>query len=199
MSFAVNDEKEPSEGLQRAIESVKSKVSIFAAAGNIRIGKAEPVAYPARSGDVIRIYSFDGSGKASNFNPPIEPQITRYMGCIGESLIEPIRKTEILPGSSTATAIAAGIGALVLDFARFYADGDFKEGNPDLDLSKNSKILKHKRVVEHILWEMTTMQVSSYSLIRPQAFFRLDEGWVEAAAAKILHIMKSEKSGRLQG
>jgi hypothetical protein len=193
MSFAVNERSGPGEKLQRAIEDARNKVSIFAAAGNCRTWENESVAYPARSTDVIRIYSFKGSGASSDFNPEKEPQTKQYLGCIGENLTDPTTKHIASPGTSIATAIAAGIGAIVLDFARFD-----DEESPDRDWLKDGNTLKQKRVMEHILWNMTQQVPYSHNIIKPQRLFDVTKrGWIKKARTQIGNILDKERTGCL--
>ncbi|KAJ8122781.1 hypothetical protein ONZ43_g1110 [Nemania bipapillata] len=177
MSFAINEGMKPSKALQDAIEQVKSKVSIFAAAGNSRHRAKNSVAYPA--------------------SPELEQTKTQHIGCIGENLMEPITKTITPSGTSVATAIAAGIGAIVLDFARFCADRSEKEGLV-YGVSKDSGEIKRKEVMEQLLWEMTGKNSHTYNLIRPLNLFDLSDPdkWVDRAAGKIDDIINQATDGR---
>ena len=97
-------------------------VIIFAAGGNSGANPRYPVLFPACLRQVICINSTNGYNKPSQFNPPATPD--RTLSILGEAVTAawPVSKgigeTSVQSGSSHATPIAAGVAALVLEYAR---------------------------------------------------------------------------------
>ncbi|PYH78778.1 hypothetical protein BO82DRAFT_404838 [Aspergillus uvarum CBS 121591] len=120
MSFAVDDAGEVIERTVMNMVSIRQGRIIFlAAAGNNGLQAAPNV--PARLGNVISIRSADFKGTASPNNPPLKvPYSGLSFTAIGQDV--PERLCEYMPpnrrtGSSVATAVAAGITALLLSYA----------------------------------------------------------------------------------
>ncbi|KAH7165314.1 hypothetical protein EDB81DRAFT_249744 [Dactylonectria macrodidyma] len=115
--------------LEAAIYNANSKgVLMFAAASNN--GGRQGRAYPARSSSVICIHSTDTYGVASAFSPTASPD-DMNLATVGESIKSAwplsLCDQELNPacvahksGTSYATAIAAGIGAFLLQYARLH-------------------------------------------------------------------------------
>lgn len=112
--------------LDRAIRRAHDKgVLMFAAASNDGANKVVPVAYPARASDsgVFCIHSTDGLGNASKFTPIAQENLENF-ATLGEAVRSAwpwkLRKglEQRKSGTSTATPIAAGIAALILEFGR---------------------------------------------------------------------------------
>ena len=107
------------------VSAYSKKVIMFAAAAN-HGGNAD-IAYPAsKQGFVFCINATDGEGTPAGFNPPHGPNLDNYstLGIAVESTwkispkpssVDCVRR---MSGTSMATPIAAGIAALVLEFAR---------------------------------------------------------------------------------
>ncbi|PYI26891.1 hypothetical protein BP00DRAFT_450761 [Aspergillus indologenus CBS 114.80] len=116
MSFAVDDDKEVIEKTVREIlHKTEGRVIFLAAAGNN--GAYEDPTIPARLGDVISIRSAAPKGNPSVGNPPLRPSSGLSFTAIGQDVPEML--CEHMPpgrraGSSVATAVAAGIAALLL-------------------------------------------------------------------------------------
>ncbi|KAM0354186.1 hypothetical protein ACHAPU_001221 [Fusarium lateritium] len=122
MSFGFPHDED---GLSVAIEDVeRSRDIIFlASAGNNAAYQRE--AFPARHRSVISIRATDCQGTFSASNPPIIDRSTVVLGTFGNNLPDRL-SGEIgsrfgpqicLPGSSIATAVAAGIAASTIAYA----------------------------------------------------------------------------------
>lgn len=111
--------------IRDAIERAQNHgVIIFAAASNEGAIEGREASFPARMvGKVIKISSADGGGAASRFNPPPSPSNDNF-SVLGEAVKSAWPKAlhesgeKRGSGTSVATPIAAGIAALVLEFAR---------------------------------------------------------------------------------
>ena len=113
------------EVISNAITVAVQKVVIFAAASNKGLNCSGP-AYPARDEKVICINSAHYNGGESDDNP--EPVWGQNLSILGENVASAWPKAlcseanpesmKVASGTSVATAIAASIGALLLDFVR---------------------------------------------------------------------------------
>ena len=129
MSFAFSEEIE---NIQTAIEEASYKnVLMFAAASNNRHNRKDPIGYPARMWDyVICVNSTDRRGSKSGFS--LEGEIGRdNFSVVGERVeaVWPLagirnrnekeekEQQRQQNGTSYATPIATGIGALILEYS----------------------------------------------------------------------------------
>ena len=104
--------------IQKALDdAISKKVLLFAAAAND--GANEHIAYPANQPSVFAIFSTDGFGNPSDFNPVFRDDGFSF-ATLGENVLSNhlnnTKKT--LSGTSIATPIAAATAALVLEFVR---------------------------------------------------------------------------------
>lgn len=121
MSFGFRNE--PEEFLE-VIQNTYDNL-MFESASNFDSKEEASIRFPARlKHRVICINSADGNGNPSGGNPPHDPQRDNF-SILGEDVplgrefipgLEPCAKFG--DGASMATAIAAGVAALVLGFAR---------------------------------------------------------------------------------
>ncbi|KAI1150674.1 peptidase S8/S53 domain-containing protein [Nemania diffusa] len=124
MSFGWNEAELPGitvtpDGISGAIEFAKEKrVLLFAAASNYGLAQLNDVFYPARDSRVISVDAEDGLGNPASFarNSIRWGGGTRYCAP-GLSVESPVSATAMC-GSSFACPVAAGVAALVLEFAR---------------------------------------------------------------------------------
>ncbi|KAF8867425.1 hypothetical protein BDZ45DRAFT_795139 [Acephala macrosclerotiorum] len=121
MSFGFGAEHE---SLYKSIKGAAYKgVVIFAAASNDGKNRPGGIAWPAKQAEVICVHSGDGYGTPSSFTP--SPQDSQRIMALGEcvksawpqSLKSP-GDQKLMSGTSCAAPIAAGIAAVILDYAR---------------------------------------------------------------------------------
>ena len=114
------------------MKATEHGVLIFAFASNI--GANHPITFPARLHGVFCIGSADGLGTQSTFNPPFQGE-EKY-SALGEAVsaacpknlslkpgYDPSTGTIRRDGTSTATVVAAGTAALLIDYTRQFMDG----------------------------------------------------------------------------
>lgn len=108
--------REESRRLEEAVRKAGADNKlIFASASNW--GNLDGVAFPARHPATICIYSTNTADKPSDFNPEPQPGAHNFalMGEGWQSYVDPQRYEK---GTSMATAAAAGLAAMILDFSR---------------------------------------------------------------------------------
>ncbi|KAM0543608.1 hypothetical protein ACHAPJ_012195 [Fusarium lateritium] len=109
------------EGVRQAIDFARQNgVHLFASTSNDGLlGPPNDILYPARSDDVIAIDAADGFGEHARTAPSLSSQYSRgsRFSAPGLGLSCPNSATK-WSGSSFACPIAAGIGALLLEFTR---------------------------------------------------------------------------------
>lgn len=119
MSFALSeDDPQGTREIWNAIDAVRYKVLMFAAASNDGLNSGRK--FPARHPDVFCIHSASGAGNPSrHLNPGPWRDDFNYTA-LGEYVEAPScgETTPRVSGTSIAAPIAAGIAALVLEFTR---------------------------------------------------------------------------------
>ncbi|KAI1360340.1 peptidase S8/S53 domain-containing protein [Xylaria arbuscula] len=109
----------PGEGISDAIEYAKKQgVLLFAAASNYGLTVSNPVLYPARDHNVISVDAEDGLGNPASFAKNSERGDGRIRYCAPGLSVNSLVSAEPACGSSFACPVAAGVAALVLEFAR---------------------------------------------------------------------------------
>jgi Subtilase family len=126
MSFGFPRQTQELECVHQAILSAyRQNILLFAAARNN--GALQKVAYPADQPEVICVYSADGEGNGSHFNP--SPENNMALSVVGEAVesswLE--NKTVRESGTSSATPIAAGIAGILMDYLLFVRKGNWTE------------------------------------------------------------------------
>lgn len=117
MSFGWDYNDHP--GVSKAIAAAKAQgVLMFASTSNYGLTTTNDILYPALADEVISIDAADGTGEPAAFNPSsvLVPGKERFCAP-GAGLSTPISE-ELVSGTSFASPIAAGVAALVLEFAR---------------------------------------------------------------------------------
>ena len=111
MSFGFEKEQD---SVYEAIKLANTKgIAMFAAASNAGANREDNVAWPASAPEVICVHSASGRGTKSSFTP--EPDDGKRVMVLGEC-VQSVGK--YMSGTSCAAPIAAGIAAIVLDYAR---------------------------------------------------------------------------------
>jgi hypothetical protein len=148
MSFGMT---KPDPDIKEAIHEAYGKnIIIFAAASNE--GGNHDVTYPARNPEVIPIFSTDGKGNKSDFNP--NPIKSGSFAILGEGIEsswttcnEP--KTTVLTkfksGTSYACPVAAGMASLMLDFVKLHRQSWYPELRSRLGITKAFDLMEYKR------------------------------------------------------
>ncbi|KAI9147009.1 Major intracellular serine protease [Paramyrothecium foliicola] len=127
MSFGFSSEIELVRG---AIKHAHAHdVLMFAAASNDGKNRPDGVAWPARESGVICVHAGDGHGNASSFTPgPQENMKIMVLGeCIRSAWPQGPKAADEhrhMSGTSCSAPIAAGIAAVVLDYARSFLPED---------------------------------------------------------------------------
>lgn len=120
----------PTPELQKCIAQASKETLLFASASNNGTNRGQSITYPALFPDVFCIHSTDAYGKPSSFTPYAQDNMDNF-ATLGENVRSawPVHKGQGLEqrmsGTSTATPIAAGIAALVLE--AMLADDKFQE------------------------------------------------------------------------
>jgi subtilisin family serine protease len=109
------------DGVRRAIDFARQNgVHMFASTSNDGLlGPPNDILYPARSDSVIGVDAADGHGEHTRYAPSASSQYSRGSRFSAPSLgISSPHTERAWSGSSFACPIAAGVAALILEFAR---------------------------------------------------------------------------------
>jgi hypothetical protein len=120
MSFGYRKDKpEIKNAILSGVLSRREEILYFAAAANF--GVREPEMFPARFGHVISMRGSNANGFFPDFNPPPREDEAIVYGTLGVEVpgasIRPDGRQEPRSGSSIATAVAAGMAAVLLEYA----------------------------------------------------------------------------------
>ncbi|KAJ3549806.1 hypothetical protein NM208_g304 [Fusarium decemcellulare] len=172
--------------LEKAIDhAISKKVLIFAAASNDGKNRPDGVAWPASKMGVFCVHSADGLGNPSPFTP--SPRENMKIMVLGECVLSAwprrllkgsnLGDHKYMSGTSCATPIAAGIAAVVLDYARrFLTEDEWK------DLRRYDSI---NRMFQKL---SDTNSRSGYQWIRHWVLFAedRDEAWIQSEIKQYL-------------
>ena len=123
-------------------DAFHSSIIIFAAASNSGVNPRNPISFPANMRQVICIHSSDGDGNPSPHNPPATPDCN--FAILGEAVAaawprdlqnDRSDNLRVASGSSVATPIAAGLAALIIEYAA--------QGGPTPEVVSSWNRLRH--------------------------------------------------------
>jgi subtilisin family serine protease len=180
MSFGFSEEHEI---LDDAIQyAVNNRVLMFAAASNDGKNRPDGIAWPARDNNVICVHSADGNGNPSDFTPAAQDGMRiMVLGECVESASPPHLKNDndkhLMSGTSCAAPIAAGIAAVVLDYARSFLT------------QREWEKLRRVAAMKRMFGSMTDSKANSeYWWIKHWAWFepRREEGWIQGQIKGVL-------------
>ncbi|KAM0345647.1 hypothetical protein ACHAPU_006301 [Fusarium lateritium] len=168
MSFGFQEEiPEISQAILEANLKRQNRILFFAAASNS--GGNHKEMFPANHDSVISIRSTNSNGAFSDTNPPTDPHGPAVYGTLGQDVpsawLFNVDGELSKSGSSVATAVAAGIAAMVLAFA----DAGFQ--SPDVQLHPNVKRLWTRRRMMAMFAKMSEDMGNRCFFISPIKFF----------------------------
>ncbi|KAE8454421.1 hypothetical protein EG329_000043 [Mollisiaceae sp. DMI_Dod_QoI] len=190
MSFGFEAQQEDLVEVVKSIEAAYDKnIVMLAAVSNDGNRPLDPIAFPARHPYVICINSADGDGNKSSFNPPApngkgKTRRADNFSILGQGIrscwpekveTEGIRRTEEhgtfkeCSGSSSATAVAASVAALIMEL------GEKKRGL----IAKHRKLKTYRGIQQVFTLMAGEDEIEDFKNIRPWRVFHSSE---EAAA-----------------
>ncbi|KAH8902667.1 subtilisin-like protein [Coniochaeta sp. PMI_546] len=208
----------PTEQIRERIDAVGKRALILASAGNNRPPKRQPIAFPASSPSVICVHSHNGHGKPSEFTPLARNHSPNFQ-VIGQdiNISGPGNAVQTVEGTSCSTAIAAGIAAYVLDFARACGIAwkrkkaqqqrsqaprvvDELAKKKDL-LLERCETLKNQQVMQRVFYEYMTdlgqRQLGKYNPVNPEMLFDLrDDDWQTSALFNIARVLEAYRDDK---
>jgi hypothetical protein len=167
MSFGLS--KDQPEIKAAVLAAHLENILMFAAASNN--GGNFPVTYPAKYGEVICIFSTDGFGKNSDYNPTQMDNAGYHFATIGEGvksawpvhLQDGSKPERRMTGTSFATPVAAGVAACLLEFALM------KQMREDF-----YKRLRHQQRMQDVLAKELAIPAYGLHYIHPWNLFKAD-------------------------
>jgi hypothetical protein len=180
MSFGFGEEHQL---LDDAIQhAAYKKVLMFAAASNDGKNRPGGVAWPAHDDSVICVHSGDGGGNPSKFTP--EARDGMRVMVLGECVnsaspphLKHLGDHHLMSGTSCAAPIAAGIAALILDYAKGFLEQH--------EWEKLRRVSSIRRMFGRM---KDPMSQSEYWWIKHWAWFqpKRDEGWIQGEIRGVL-------------
>ncbi|EQB47942.1 hypothetical protein CGLO_12881 [Colletotrichum gloeosporioides Cg-14] len=151
MSFGFkNEDPSITDALRKALYDRHGNLIFFAAASNSGANGGEM--FPANLDDVFSVRETDALGAFSDTNPPVDPDAPVVFGTLGRQVpsawLSNVDGEVAKSGSSVATAVAAGIGALLMTIT------DIGVANHCLTVADSSK-MRTKRGMYQVLKRMS--------------------------------------------
>lgn len=144
-------------------------IIILAAASNSGVNPRFPISFPANVRQVICIHSSDGDGNPSGRNPPTTPDCN--LAILGEGVaaawprhlyMERQDNLRVASGSSVATPIAAGLAALIIEYA--------SQGGEEPEVVSGWTRLRHSDEMRKMFKSMARER-AGYQSIAPSSLF----------------------------
>jgi hypothetical protein len=160
-------------------------VIMFAAAGNE--GGNRPVPYPARDPNVFCVYSTDGFGNSSSFNPSLLDPRDRF-STLGEEVrfektTEDTRGTE--SGSTFSATIAAAMAAEMLNWWRHcHEAGVFNRLESSANRIDNISMEEMRK-----LFHLISVERGGFRYLTPWMLF--GDGDINQVASKVVYALES--------
>ena len=195
MSFGFEDEQDSTVEAESILQAIRyayrKDVTLFAAASNDVHNRTDGVAWPARAAEVICVHAADGDGIPKHTPGAADGQRVMVLGiCVGSSWPERVhtRKSEqaaglhvrkdfkYMSGTSCAAPIAAGIAAIVLDYAQhLLKQDDWKRLRRVDGMTKIFEIMKDPRT-------------EGYWFVRPWDLFgkKATSEWIQGEISRVL-------------
>ncbi|GJC88681.1 hypothetical protein ColLi_11519 [Colletotrichum liriopes] len=183
MSFGFQHEV-PSitEAITKAILERKGSVIFFAAASNS--GGNHREMFPANLDHVISIRETNSRGAFSDTNPPVDPDGPAAFGTLGREVpsawLRSVEGEVAKSGSSVATAVAAGIAAMLLTVV------SIGMADQTVHLPDDMRKLWTRRGMQCVLARMSQNMGNRSYYISPVGFFtgkNAEKAWVAIADA----------------
>jgi hypothetical protein len=172
MSFGL--EKHDNEIQDAILTAYQQNIIMFSAASNQ--GGNFSVKYPAKRNEVLCIYSTDGMGVPSGFNPTKMKTEGHHFAILGEAVKSAWPKTvgsgsapsQRMSGTSFAVPLAAGTAACILEFA---LRNGMKTSHEDL-----YKKLRSRQGMYIIFSELLSEKRNQFHYIHPWMLFPVGDG-----------------------
>lgn len=144
-------------------EAYGKNILVFASASNSGANPIDPIAFPARMPTVICISATDSLGNKLTTTPPFQSMKENF-SVIGAGINSAwLQETmERKSGTSFATPIAAGLAALVLEYAN-----QRNEETPGAFQERHLKTLHTRDGMAPILTKMGSPEASGFRFLRP--------------------------------
>jgi hypothetical protein len=170
MSFGL--EKYDQDVQDAILRACSKNIIMFSAASNQ--GGNSGVKYPANRDEVICIYSTDGMGNPSHFNPTKMDSEGYHFAILGEGIKSawpkklapssaPEQLGQRMSGTSFAAPIAAGTAACILEFA---LKNDMKKSHGDL-----YRVLRSRQGIHTVFKKLLATERKEYHYIHPSKLF----------------------------
>jgi hypothetical protein len=150
-------------------------VVFLASAGN---SSAEYESFPARHPSVVAIYATNCHGTFAESNAKTRSDGPAILGTFGDDIPAEFRKdvdavypNVCQPGSSVATAVAAGISATLLAYAGFLASLDIAAGGATNSRERVVRRMRESQGMETVLKGMATEVQSRKLFVNPIGFW----------------------------
>jgi hypothetical protein len=161
-----------------------NEVLMFAAACNDGKNRPGGVAWPAQDDSVICVHSGDGNGDPSGFTPAARDgmRIMVLGECVNSASPPHLKHAgdhHLMSGTSCAAPIAAGIAALILDYARGFLE------------QQEWEKLRRLKSMRRMFASMTDPDSrSEYRWIKHWVWFEpaRDEGWIQGEIRRLFSI-----------
>ncbi|KAH7303796.1 peptidase S8/S53 domain-containing protein [Stachybotrys elegans] len=205
ISLSLSLGKSPDRTLvEGALEYAKSKGAlVFASASNNRHDRELEIGFPASAGELtICINSHNENSERSPYSPLPQPGRAN-LAVLGQGITAAWKDNSMVvqEGTSISTAVAAGIAAIVLDYARQLKTRSMRAvWSYDGQVERNG--LRDIRVMKKIMFDLMVNNPSTeghaYNILKPWILFKTDKP-LRNLRGNILEDWEMLISSRLRG